>query len=502
MIRAAGILAIALALLGAASAQALTLQEVGDFELPTYVSSDPGNAGRLFVVERKGTIELVEGGSVTQFADLGSEVGCGASCEGERGLMSIALAPDFDESGHLYVDYANDTTGTIHVEELTAAGPDHDSASAATLRPLLEIPHASFASHNGGQLQFGPDGDLYISTGDGGGTNDPLENGQNLSSRLGKILRLDPETEAVTIWSSGLRNPFRFSFDSLTGDMVIGDVGQGAREEIDFAPSPFPGLVGGEGANYGWNCREGFLPGAEPESACAMPPAAGFVDPVFDYPHTPDLDLGGADRCAVIGGYVARDPALGALRGHYLYADLCSGALRALTLPAGAGGRASDDCSLRLRVEEPVSFGEDAAHRLYLVEQGGRVSRLAGQPPAGCPAPAVVPTPPEPPAPPEERPQLDPTYVGIKAERRRVEHGKVALLTVWVSPCDGRRGQSVELLRDGAPNGSHFLSRACTARFLPRVRRGTTFTAVTREERGYQRGESRRLTIRLAHRHR
>ena len=380
-------------LLGAGSAQALTLEPIGDsFAEPTYVTSDPGDANRLFVVERKGTIQLVQNGVKSKFADLSSEVGCGAECQGERGLMSIALSPEFDSDGRLYVDYGSDSDGKIHVEELTAS-PDRQSADPMTLEPLLTIDHPGVANHYGGQLQIGPDGDLYISTGDGSVEDDEFHHAQDPNSELGKILRLDPDAPApaATVWSSGLRNPFRFSFDRLTGDMTIGDVGQGAREEVDFAPSPFPGVAGGANANYGWNCEEGLLPGPATDPGCASAPADAFIPPAFDYPHTPDPDLGGSNRCAIIGGYVVRDPGLGALYGRYLYTDLCSGGLRSLQLPASAGGRASDDCSLGLALDNPVSFGEDAAWRLYVVEQGGGIYRLAGLPPATCPTPAPLP---------------------------------------------------------------------------------------------------------------
>jgi hypothetical protein len=504
-----------LVLLGAGGAQALTLQQVGgSFEQPIYVTSDPGDAGRLFVVERKGKVELVEGGVTSQFADLGSLVSC---CEGERGLLSIALDPNFGATGRLYVDYTGkEVPGEIHVAELVAA-PDRRTASVSTLKPLLVIPHPTESNHNGGQLQFGPDGDLYISTGDGGGSDDQLHNAQNLKKPLGKILRIHPNPagpapfytapadnpfaavagDYAPIWSYGLRNPFRFSFDSLSGDMVIGDVGQGAREEIDFAPSPLPGVVGGDGADYGWNCREGFLAGPAGDPECATPPPGGFVDPVFDYPHTPDPDLGGTERCAIIGGYVVRDRSLGSLYGHYVYSDYCGGALRSLQLPPAGGGRAGDDCSLGLKAPSPVSFGEDSSRRLYLVEEEGRVYRLTGLPPANCPAPL----PQQPPLEAGTHTQpAAPTFIGIKPQRRRVERGKRALLTVWVSPCDGRKGATVELLRNGHRNGSRFLSRACTARFLPKIRGGTTFVAATHEGRGYQAGRSRHLTIRLAHR--
>lgn len=500
MIRAAGILAASFAVLvGASTAEALSLQPVGpSFAQPTYVTSDPGSAGRLFVVEREGRIQLLENGLVTEFADLSAQVQCGGKCEGERGLMSIALAPDFDASGRLFVDYANNTDGTIHIDELIATGPDHESASPAT-ESLLEIPHSESKTHNGGQLQFGPDGDLYVSTGDGGGSDDQYHHAQDPKSPLGKILRVDPQSKAVTTWSSGLRNPFRFSFDRLSGDMVIGDVGQGLREEIDFAPSPAPGAVGGQGANYGWNCREGVLAGlGTPDPECAFAPKTGFDDPIFDYPHTPDPDLGGAGRCAIIGGYVVRDPSLGSLNGNYVYSDLCSGVLRSLRLPASAGGHAGGDCSLGLRLDSPVSFGEGGDGRLYVIEADGTIYRLTGSPPASCPVPLAAP----PPLSPATSVELKPTLVGIKAQRRRVERGKRALLTVYVSPCEGRKGNSIELLRNGRPNGTRYLSRACTARFLPRIRGGTSFIAVTRTSREYEAGRSRHLMIRLAHRRR
>jgi hypothetical protein len=279
--------------------------------------------------------------------------------------------------------------------------------------------------------------------------------------------------------------------------MVIGDVGQSAREEIDFAPSPAPGVAGGNGANYGWDCREGLLPGVGPSPACALAPPGSFTEPVFDYPQTPDPTLGGSDRCSVIGGYVVRDLALGALYGRYVYTDLCSGALRTLKLPLGASAPASGDCSLGLRVENPVSFGEDAIGQLYVVEQGGGVFRLEGLPPVNCPF-----IPPQPPLPPQVGPQLDPTFVGITAQRRRVERGKAAVLTVWVSPCRERRGETIALLRNGNRNGSRFLSRACTARFLRRVHRNTTFSAITYANAEYLAGDSRPLRIRIEQRRR
>jgi Glucose / Sorbosone dehydrogenase len=500
VIRWVGTVAVAFALLGASSAEALTLQSLGDFDRPTYVTADPVNPNRVYVSEREGRIVRVENGVRTLFADLEAEVGC---CEQERGLLSFAFARDFGSSGHLYVFYTGteETPGEIHVAELTAIGA---SAPLGSLRDVLTIPHPEHGNHYGGQLQFGRDGYLYVSTGDGGGANDVHHNAQDPNSLLGKILRIDPRQSGLLpytvpagnpfagqagrraeIWSLGLRNPFRFSFDRLSGDIAIGDVGQAAREEIDFAPA-LGSAGGGAGANYGWNCREGLLAGPATDPECALPPP--FVDPVFEYDHSPDPSSG-KPRCAVTGGYVVRDPGLGPLYGRYVYSDYCSGTVRALRLPA-AGIPAGEDCALGLEVTHPVSFGEDARAGLYVVEEGGTVSRLAGAPPADCPPALPV-------SPPAVEPPLSPTFVGIQAQRRRVARGKAAVLTVWVSPCRDRKGDVVALLRNGRRNGSKFLSRACTARFLRRVYRRTRFAAITHQEGTYQAGESRQLKIRL-----
>lgn len=491
--------AVLLCLLVPAAARAATLQPIGNFEKPIYVTSDPGNPDRLFVVERPGRIKVVEGGTVSTFADLRPLVGCAGNgvCEGERGLLSIALAPNFDSSGRLYVDYAQNSTGVIHVAELVASG---GSALSSTPRDVLTIPHPGQSNHNGGQLQFGPEGELFISTGDGGGSDDELHNAQDLEKLLGKILRIDPRQSGVlpytvptgnpfpgatapfdTIWSYGLRNPYRFSFDRLSGAIAIADVGQDKLEEVDYAPAP--GLGGG--ANYGWNCREGLETGPETDPGCPGAPGA-FVDPVFDYPHT---NPGGAHGCAITGGYVVRDPGLGDLYGRYLYGDYCSSELRSLSpaLPAASGDRSEG-----IVVNKLVSFGEDSCGRLYTVSELGEVARLVGPQPTPCGA--------SPAAPVSARP-LSHSYAGIRAFHRSVQRGEKALITAWASPCAGRRGEPIKLFRGANHIATRHLDRACTARFRPRISRRAGFRVTIAADEDYEGASSRRLGIRLQERH-
>lgn len=481
--------------LGATAARAATLQSIGNFPAPIFVTSDPGNAERLFVVERKGVIEQVQAGVRSTFADLSALVGCGTTAcitgVDERGLLSIALAPDFDTSGRFYVDYANGQDGTIHVAELVAVG---GTALGSVPRDVLTIPHAK-TNHNGGQLQFGPEGNLFIATGDGGGSNDELHNAQNTStSALGKILRVTPVAgggytvpignpfpgstpPANAIWSYGLRNPYRFSFDRLTGAIAIGDVGQEKWEEVDYALAP--GLGGG--ADYGWNCREGFESGTvPPESGCSTPPATGFVDPIFAYPHKSPGN-GGYSGCAIVGGYVVRDPMLLDLYGRYLYGDYCNPELRSLTpaLPLASGDR-----SAGLEVPNLVSFGEDSCGRLYTVSELGQVSRIVGAQPTACFVPGTV-TP------------LKASFAGIKALRRRVVRGDKALLTAFVSPCAGRKGQPVKLYRGRRHIATRHLDRACTARFRQKITRRWKFSVTIAADKTYEAATSRRLGIKV-----
>jgi hypothetical protein len=368
------------ALTFAAPAGAATLQPVGSFSSPVFVTSDPGDASRLMVVERGGTIRLVSGGATTTFLDISSLAVSG----GEQGLLSMAFAPDFAQSGRFYVYYTSRPNGDIQIDEFTAQG---DSADPATRRPIITVPHGDAGNHNGGQLQFGPDGYLYAGTGDGGGGGDPWHNGQNTETLLGKILRIDPLNPtadrpysvpsdnpfvgrggADEVWAYGLRNPYRFSFDRQTGALLIGDVGQGEREEVDYAEQP----DAGRGDNYGWSCREGFIAYSGDDPLCQG--ASGFTEPIHDYSHSE----GG---CSITGGYVARDPTLGDLAGRYVYADFCAGEIRSLVpgLP-----RASGDRSEGISFANPSSFGEDACGHLYVASLNGQVARFVGDTPSPC----------------------------------------------------------------------------------------------------------------------
>lgn len=351
------------------AASGVRLQRVGgSYDQPTYVTAPPGDRSRLFVVEQPGRIKVLRNGrDAGTFLDIRSQVGC---C-GEQGLLSMAFAPDYARSKRFYVSYT-DTGGTSRIVEYrTSSNP---ARALPGSRRLVLSQSQPESNHNGGQIQFGPDGLLYIGFGDGGGAGDQhgdRGNGQNRNTLLGKILRIDPRGRPYRvpadnpfvgragrdeIYSYGLRNPWRFSFDRSTGDLTMGDVGQDQIEEINFAPRG-----AGRGANYGWRVFEGNRRYASGESA------PGAVPPVLTYTH----DEGG---CSVTGGYVVRDPGLPALAGRYVYADYCAGRIRSARL---ARGGASGDRSTGLSVGQPVSFGEDARGRVYVVSQGGRIFRLA-----------------------------------------------------------------------------------------------------------------------------
>ena len=357
----------------ARGAAGVRLARVGSFNHPLYVTAPPGDRHRVFVVEQTGRIRVIRDGRVraTPFLDLRNQVAC---C-GEQGLLSMAFPPDYATSRHFYVDYTDRRGDTRVVEFRRSGSPDRAVKASARLVLFQRQPEPN---HNGGQLVFGPDGLLYIGLGDGGGEHDrhgARGNGQNLGTLLGKILRIDPRPSrgrAYTIpadnpfvhrsgareeiYSYGLRNPWRFSFDRATGDMAIADVGQNTFEEIDFARRG-----GAAGVNYGWRVWEGRRREYPGESA------PGAVFPVLTYSHR-----GGG--CAITGGYVVRDPGLPALRGQYVYGDFCLGRLRAVRL---APGSARGDHALGPRLSQLSSFGEDARGHVYATSLDGPVYRLA-----------------------------------------------------------------------------------------------------------------------------
>ncbi|MBA2568897.1 MAG: PQQ-dependent sugar dehydrogenase, partial [Actinobacteria bacterium] len=310
---------------GAAEPNALELEFVTTASSPVYVTAPPGDTSRLFIVQQgsggSALIRLLrDGGPATTFLNV-SNITTG----GERGLLSMAFPPTYATSGKFYVYYTA-SDGAMTVAEYMRDATNPDIADPNSRRVVISIPHPNYSNHNGGQLQFGPDGYLYLATGDGGGGGDPDRAGQNLAVLPGKLLRINPNLgpfgEPYTvpadnpfvgqtgvrpeIWAYGLRNPWRFSFDRQTGDLTIGDVGQGAWEEIDFALAP----NAGRGMNFGWSCLEGrHLFGN-----CSEP--SNHVPPVWEYSHP--------SGCSITGGYVVRDPAVPSLFGRYVYTDYCT----------------------------------------------------------------------------------------------------------------------------------------------------------------------------------
>ena len=347
------------------------LTRVGTFERPVLVTAPPGDTQRIFVVEQAGTVRIVRDGELrpTPFLDIRDKV----KVTSEPGLLSIAFAPDYAASGLFYAFY-NTTAGNgdIRIAEFRRHPTDPDLADPYSERILLTIPKP-WENHNGGMLQFGPDGFLYASVGDGdsGILNPPGFFAQRRDYLLGNILRIDPRSSdpyAVPadnpfvdvdgvrpeIWAYGLRNPWRFWIDGETGSMFVADAGNERREEVDLAAR------GESGLNFGWPCFEGSLP-FDPVATCH-----GAVPPLLDYPRE-----GGA--CAVIGGVVARDARMPALAGRYLYGDFCSGTITAIAVENGQVTAMGD---LGLVVPELASFGVDGLGRLYVMSLRGDVFRL------------------------------------------------------------------------------------------------------------------------------
>jgi glucose/arabinose dehydrogenase len=340
------------------------LTKIGDFDQPVFVAQPPGSED-LYVVEKPGRVQILRDGKTTQALDISGKV----SDSGEQGLLSLAFDPEFETTRLLYAYYTGNDQDQ-HVVEFRVS--EDGTVDAGSERGVLTMD--DFASnHNGGLLLFGPDGLLYIGTGDGGIGDDVRRQAQDLSSPLGKLLRIDPHRgggRAYTsppdnpfagkagarpeIYSYGLRNPWRFSFDRETGALAIGDVGQSSQEEVDYVAAGE-----GAGANFGWSAFEGT------QRFNANVEAPGAVPPVLTY--------GRDEGCSITGGYVVRDPELPALFGRYLYGDFCAGELRSF-VPSPR--KAADDGGLGLEVPMLSSFAEDAQGRIYATSLEGPVFRL------------------------------------------------------------------------------------------------------------------------------
>ncbi len=351
-------------------------------ELESFASGfnsiiDLSNAGddRLFVVEQGGRIKIIDGnGSILpdNFLNIQNKISSGG---GEQGLLGLAFHPDYANNGYFYVNYTSGNLNT-RISRFSVDVNDPNRADSNSEIVLLEFDQP-FGNHNGGDLAFGPDGYLYIGTGDGGSGGDPQGNSQNRQNFLGKLLRLDVTTNfsAYTIpadnpffnddntldeiWAFGIRNPWRWSFDKLTGDLWMGDVGQNTREEINFQPANSTG-----GENYGWNCREGFIAFNNPSSACFG--VTDFTEPVFDY------QTGSSAGCSVTGGIRYRGCEYPALYGKYVFGDFCSG--RFWTTDEVNGNWVTE---VALNSNISISgFGEDVNNELYVMDLGGTIYRV------------------------------------------------------------------------------------------------------------------------------
>jgi glucose/arabinose dehydrogenase len=348
----------------------IELREVAHgLQRPVLVTFAPGDArNRLFVVEQRGQIRVIEGGKLAKqpFFTIG-----GLATGEEQGLLGLAFAPDFATSGKLYVNYTSEDWAT-HIVEYRVAAKNPDAVDPKSARELIRI-EQPYVNHNGGHLLFGPDGKLYTGMGDGGAANDPHGNGQNRKALLGKILRFDVSQArpAPEILHLGVRNPWRFWFDGATGDLYIGDVGQKLWEEVDIAPA------GSGQLNFGWNRMEGshcFDP--ETGKTKASCDRTGLTLPVVEYSHE--------QGCSITGGVTYRGKALAAqLAGRYFYADYCTGLLRSFLFKDGVVREHWDwkaGLDRKFVLQQISSFGVDADGELYKVTLIGGVFELVPRP--------------------------------------------------------------------------------------------------------------------------
>jgi len=366
----------------------LYLTEVANISNSMGIRSAYDGSGRLFTATQDGTIRIIDNNGQllsTPFLDISALVRSG----GEQGLLGLAFHPNYNQNGFFFVNYTKEspnTGDTLIVRYQVSANPDIANPNSATVLMRIE---QDYGNHNGGNILFGPDGYLYIGMGDGGSGNDPYHRGQDMTQLLGKMLRIDVDgtlhqsdeacgLEAANygipndnpfvgsnnncdeIWASGLRNPWRWSFDRITGDMYIADVGQNDWEEVNFQPAS---SIGGE--NYGWRCREGFH---ETPNASCLPPLPAFTDPIIEQAHTDG-------NCSITGGYNYRGPVTG-LQDHYIFTDYCKSQLTLvkysqnqwLTIPWNPA----------INPYGVTSFGEDAVGNVYITSKSGPIYRIDG----------------------------------------------------------------------------------------------------------------------------
>lgn len=364
-----------LALVGVVQAQPLTFTPVvRDLQQPLWLTYAPGDASRMFILEQTGRVRVLQEGKLLQEPFL--EISNLISCCGERGLLGMAFHPNYRQNGLFFINYTRRGDGaTVIARYKVSDNPNRADPKSAQILLTIEQP---YANHNGGMLAFGPDGYLYIGMGDGGSAGDPQNNAQNLGSLLGKILRIDvnksegnraygiPQDNPFLnrpgarpeIWAYGLRNPWRFSFDRETGDLWIGDVGQGRIEEVDFQPASSKG-----GENYGWRLKEGSQC-YNPSSGCER---EGLVDPVLEYDHS--------QGNSITGGYRYRGSAMPALKGAYIYGDFGSGRIWAAREQNGRW-TAQVVANTGYNIS---SFGEDPNGELYVVDYRGTIYRMGSR---------------------------------------------------------------------------------------------------------------------------
>jgi glucose/arabinose dehydrogenase len=345
------VLFVPVATTAAQSSQSLRLVRVATTDSPLFLTAAPGESKRLYVVDQVGVIRVIQSGTLraTPFLDVRSLVTAG----GEQGLLGLAFDPQYRRNRLFYVAYTS-SSGRDTVARYRSNG----TVAIPSSRKILLSVADPYPNHNGGNLAFGPDGKLYTSIGDGGAGGDPENRAQNMSSRFGKLLRLDVRKARPTwqIAALGLRNPWRFSFDRLTGDMWIGDVGQGDVEEVDYVRRGTTGLL-----NFGWDVYEGT------RSYEDKPLGPGtLVQPVAEYSH----QVG----CSITGGYVYRGSAVPRLAGRYLYGDYCAGTIWSLKL---VDGKATDIQTESVSVENLTSFGQGSSGELYVMSGAGSIYRLS-----------------------------------------------------------------------------------------------------------------------------